>query len=63
MKSRMRRPKMISTGLTFDTVSGVFLYANTARWNFSVFRVPPGPLLPAIIRLTVFTPISALQLL
>ena len=63
MKSRMQRPKMISAGLTFDTGSGVFLYANRARWNLSVFRVPPGPVLPASIRLTVFTPISALQLL
>ena len=34
-----------------------------ARWNASVFRDPPGPVLPASIRLTVFTPTSALQLL
>ena len=63
MKSRMRRPKMISAGLTFDTGSGVFLYANMARWNLSVLRVPPGPVLPVSSRLTVFTPSSALQLL
>ena len=34
-----------------------------ARWNASVFRDPLGPVLPASIRLTVFTPTSALQLL
>ena len=34
-----------------------------ARWNASVFREPPGPVLPTNIRLTVFTPNSALQLL
>ena len=27
-----------------------------ARWNASVFREPPGPVLPTNIRLTVFTP-------
>ena len=34
-----------------------------ARWNASVFREPPGPVLPTNIRLTVFTPSSALHLL
>ena len=33
MKSRMRRPNMISAGLTLDIGSGVFLNANKARWN------------------------------
>ena len=63
MKSRMRRPKMISAGLTLDIGSGVFVWANMARWNASVFRDPPGPVLPTNIRLTVLTPSSALQLL
>ena len=63
MKSRMRRPKMISAGLTLDTGAGVFMLANMARWNASVFREPLEPVLPTNIRMTVFMPSSAMQLL
>ena len=63
MKSRMWRPKLILAGLTLDNGSGVSMWANMARWNASVFRQPPGPVLPTNIRLTVFTPSPALQLL
>ena len=43
--------------------SGQFLYCSIARWNESVSISPLGPVLSVIILLTVFTPISALQLL
>ena len=49
--------------LSFMSLSGVFLYCRMARWKASVSSSPFGPVLSVIMRLTVFTPTSALQLL
>lgn len=63
MKSRMARPNTHIAGDSFVSLSGVFLYCKIARWNASVQSSPLGPVLSVIKRFTVFTPISALQLL
>lgn len=48
-------------GETMVSGFGVFLYVRSALWKGDC-REPPGPVLPAIIRLTVFTAVSALLL-
>ena len=63
MKSLTDRPKTHIAGESFVSLSGVFLYRRMARWKASVSSSPFGPVLSVIMRLTVFTPTSALQLL
>ena len=63
MKSRIGCPNMHIAGENLVSLSGVFLYCRIARWDWSVLSSPLGLVLPVIRRLTVFTPISALQLL
>lgn len=63
MKSLTGRPNRHMAGDRRVSLSGVFLYCRTARWNLSVSMVPSGPVLSTIILLMVFTPISALLLL
>ena len=50
-------------GDSLVSLSGQFRYCSIARWNASVSSVPPGPVLLQIARFTVFTPISARELL
>ena len=63
MKSFMGSPNTHIAGDTFVTGSGVFRYWSMALCNISVSSCPFGPVLFVIRRFTVFTPISALQLL
>ena len=63
IKSLMGLPKTHMAGDNPVSLSGVFRYCSMARWNLSVFRVPPGPVFSMIILLTVFTAISARLLL
>ena len=59
----MGRPKTRIAGDNLVFLSGQFLYCRIARWNGSKSRSPLGAVLSVIMRLTVFTPISARQLL
>ena len=63
MRSLVGLPKTHIAGESLVDWSGVFLYCRMACWNESVLRAPSFPMLPVISRLTVFTPISARQLL
>ena len=56
-------PNTHIAGESFVSLSGVFLYCRMARWKASVPRSPLGPVLSVIMRLIVFTPTSAIQLL
>ena len=63
IKSRMGRPNIHWAGETWVSRSGVFRYCRMALRNLSVFSEPSGEELFVRRRLTVFTPVSALQLL
>lgn len=56
--SRMGRPKSAIAGDVWVSGLGQFLYKRIALKK-AVWSVPPGPVLPAIIRFTVLTPVSA----
>lgn len=57
----MARPNRQDAGDAPVSGLGQFRYCNKALWK-ALARVPPGPVLPAMSRLTVFTATSALQL-
>ena len=61
MKSLIGRPKIAIAGESFVSGSGVLRYWSMATLNASVLSSPLGDVLDVIIRLTVFTPISAPQ--
>ena len=61
MKSLMGLPNTQMAGDTFVCGSGVLRYWSIATRNASVSNSPDGEVLDLIIRLIVFTPISALQ--
>ena len=61
MKSLIGLPKTHWAGNSFVAGSGVFRYCSMARCKASVFRLPCGSVLLVMSRLTVLTPISALQ--
>ena len=63
MKSLIGRPNTHIAGDNFVSESGVFRYWRIARWTPSVSSSPLVPVLLVMRRSTVFTPISALQLL
>ena len=63
IKSLIWRPKTHIAGDSPVSLSGVFLYWSMARWKGSDCSFPSAPRLPERIRLTVFTPSSARQLL
>ena len=63
IKSRIGLPKTHRAGESLMSLFGVLRYWKIARWNLSVFRSPLGPVLSISNCFTVFTPISALQLL
>ena len=63
MKSLIGLPNMHMAGESFVSLSGVFLYCSMARWKESVSMSPEELVLSIRRRLTVLTPISALQLL
>lgn len=62
MKSLMGRPNTHWAGESLVLASGVLRYCRMARWSESVSRLPCAFVLSVMIRFTVFTPISALQL-
>ena len=63
MKSRTDLPNTHIAGDKPVSLSGVFLYCNNALWNLSVSRLPAGPVFSMISLFTVFTAISARELL
>ena len=62
MKSFIGLPKTHCAGDSLVVGSGVFRYCSIPRCSESVSRLPCGSVLLVIRRLTVLTPISALQL-
>ena len=62
MKSLIGLPKTHIAGESYVAGSGVLRYCSIATRNASVLRSPLGEVLDVIRRLTVLTPISALQL-
>ena len=62
MKSLIGLPKTHCAGDSLVFGSGVLRYCKMACWNALVLRLPCGSVLFVISLLTVFTPISALQL-
>ena len=63
MRSCMGLANTAMAGEILVMGSGVFLYVSIARWNASQSSSPLSGVLPASARLTVFTPISARELL
>ena len=63
MKSLMARPNKHSAGDSLVSLSGQLRYWSMALWKVSTSSSPRGPVLSAIMRFTVFTLFSALQLL
>lgn len=63
MKSLIGRPKRHIAGEKAVSRSGVLRYWSMALWKESVFNDPDALVLLTNSRFTVFTPISALELL
>ena len=61
IRSLVGRPNRNMAGDIWVSGLGLFLYTRRALWNDDM-SVPPGPVFPAMSRLTVFTPVSALLL-